>query len=200
MHFDVIPAWRHTPGELSDFFLCYSPLVRFWYIHTAITTDTRIGSPEQLCRWKGLNILPNTIETYWGVKVKVYTTFKLPSKALHKLMTSFNFRTVTPSLPWCHLKTTNSVTFETIRPFRLLLRTGMWKDFHQNISLKVDCYRTGKYNCLRRVLPSFSPESLQAGQWRVKLPKKSLTNWFRNYVRDLKCLKLDKLMAKMLAA
>ena len=55
---------------------------------------------------------------------------------------------LTPSLPWCHFKTTNnSAKFETSQPF-CLLRTGMWKDFHQNaystesrcvIGLKIDC-------------------------------------------------------------
>ena len=40
---------------------------------------------------------------------------------------------LTPSLPWCHLKTTiKSVKFETLQPFCFLFHTGMWKDFHQN--------------------------------------------------------------------
>ena len=40
---------------------------------------------------------------------------------------------LTPSLPWCHLKTTNtSSKSETLKPFCLLFRTGMWKDFHRN--------------------------------------------------------------------
>ena len=33
---------------------------------------------------------------------------------------------LTPSLPWCHLKTTNkSAKFETLKPFSFLFRTGM---------------------------------------------------------------------------
>ena len=40
---------------------------------------------------------------------------------------------LTPSLPWCHLKTTiKSVKFETLKPSSFLFHTGMWKDFHQN--------------------------------------------------------------------
>ena len=40
---------------------------------------------------------------------------------------------LTPSLPWCHLKTTNkSAKSETLKPFCLLFRTGVRKDVHQN--------------------------------------------------------------------
>ena len=40
---------------------------------------------------------------------------------------------LTPSLSWCHLKTTNkSAEFETLNCFCLLFRTGVWKDFHRN--------------------------------------------------------------------
>ena len=40
---------------------------------------------------------------------------------------------LTPSLPWCHLKTTmKSAKFETLQPFCLLFRTGERTDFHQN--------------------------------------------------------------------
>ena len=40
---------------------------------------------------------------------------------------------LTPSLPWCHLKTTNkSVKSETLKPFCFRFCTGMWKDLHQN--------------------------------------------------------------------
>ena len=43
--------------------------------------------------------------------------------------------TLTPSLPWRHLKTTNkSVKSETLKPFCLLFCTGTWRDFHQNTS------------------------------------------------------------------
>ena len=43
---------------------------------------------------------------------------------------------LTPSLPWCHLKTNKqNAKSETLRPFCLLFctgKSGMWKDFHQN--------------------------------------------------------------------
>ena len=40
---------------------------------------------------------------------------------------------LTPSLPWCHLKTTiKSEKFETLKLFCLLFRTGTWKDLYQN--------------------------------------------------------------------
>ena len=43
-------------------------------------------------------------------------------------------RPLTPSLPWCHLKTVHkSVKFETFKLFCLLFCTGMSKDFHQNV-------------------------------------------------------------------
>ena len=43
------------------------------------------------------------------------------------------FVKLTPSLIRCHLKTTNTIgTFETLKHFCLLFRTGMWKGFHQN--------------------------------------------------------------------
>ena len=40
---------------------------------------------------------------------------------------------LTPSLPWCHLKTAiKSAILETLKAFRFLFRTFMWKDFHKN--------------------------------------------------------------------
>ena len=45
----------------------------------------------------------------------------------------FECSLLTPSLPWCHLKPTNTIAkFETLTHFCLLFRTGMWKNFQQN--------------------------------------------------------------------
>ena len=70
----------------------------------------------------------------------------------------------TPSLPWCHFKTTNkSVTLETLNCFCLLFCTGLWKDFHRNTySTESICYGSGKHTVCRHVRASLSPELLQA--------------------------------------
>ena len=74
-------------------------------------------------------------------------------------------RNLTPSLPWCHLKTTNnSVKFQTLKPFSFLFFAPACERINmktQNIESR--CYRTGKYTVCRRVHASFSPEILQAG-------------------------------------
>ena len=70
---------------------------------------------------------------------------------------------LTPSLPRCHLKTTNkSAKCETLYCFCLLFCTGMWKDLHQNTYIESRCHRSGKCAVCSRVHASFSPEILQA--------------------------------------
>ena len=75
--------------------------------------------------------------------------------------------TLTPSLPWCHFKTTNKTTkSETLNRFCLLFRTGMWKDYPKTHSIESWCYRTRKYTVCRRdhaSFTSFSLEIFQAG-------------------------------------
>ena len=67
---------------------------------------------------------------------------------------------LTPSLPCGHLKTTNkNAKFETLKPFLLVFLHWHMKEFSsKRITLKVDCYRSGKYTVCRRVRASFSPE------------------------------------------
>ena len=71
-------------------------------------------------------------------------------------------KTLTPSLPWCHLKATNKrAKFETLRPFRLLIRTGMWTDFFLSkcIALKVDVSQDRKIYCLQARPCIFQPRN-----------------------------------------
>ena len=95
-----------------------------------------------------------------------------------------------PSLPWCHLKTTNkSVKSETFKGFCLLFRTGMWKDFHQNtdsISSSM-CYRTGKYSVDRHVCAVciFQPrnsagwgsEGVNSDYYNIRYSYRPLSSW-----------------------
>ena len=82
--------------------------------------------------------------------------------------------TLTPSLPWCHWETTHkSSKFQTLKPFRLICCTGVWKDLHQkHWKQMLYFYRTGKYIVCRHVRGSFSPEILQFGA------VKGLTKWY----------------------
>ena len=71
---------------------------------------------------------------------------------------------LTPSLPWCHLKTARkSAKFETLKPFSwvFVFLTGMWKDSSKRLALKTRCVR-GPENMLF-TSASFSWEILQAG-------------------------------------
>ena len=83
----------------------------------------------------------------------------LDFKAIHLT----TFWSLTPSLPWCHLKMANeNAKFETLKPSCFLFCTGMWKDFHQNIYHWKHILKAGKY-AFRCIRTSFSPEVLQAG-------------------------------------
>ena len=70
---------------------------------------------------------------------------------------------LTPSLPWCHFKTTNKrAKCETLKLFffflLLLFGPGFGKDFHQNAShWKEMCYRTGKCIVFEASLCIFQP-------------------------------------------
>ena len=77
-----------------------------------------------------------------------------------------NVTDLTPSLPWCHFKTTNKSTkFETLNCFclKFFLALACGKIFIKTRSIQSRCYRTGKYTVYRRDRASFSPEILQAG-------------------------------------
>ena len=65
-------------------------------------------------------------------------------------------KTVTPSLPWRHLKkTSNSGKFQTFKPFCCLCCTGVWKDNDENAKRWNKCYRTRKYTVCRHFSPNF---------------------------------------------
>ena len=56
------------------------------------------------------------------------------SSLLMRIQSFRRFSLLTPSLPWCHLKTTNkSAKFEILKPFRFIFWSGTWVDFHQNV-------------------------------------------------------------------
>lgn len=76
-----------------------------------------------------------------------------------------NRNILTPSLPWCHSKTTiKSVKDETIMPFCFLLAWACERNFTTTHSIQSRCtYIPGKYTVCRRVRPSFKPEILVAG-------------------------------------
>jgi len=67
---------------------------------------------------------------------------------------------LTPSLPWCHVKTTDkSAKFETLKPLWFPFRQGMWTDFHQNAQhSKQMCYMWPENGLILRCV-----EVLQAG-------------------------------------
>ena len=78
-----------------------------------------------------------------GIQLNVWE--RLPENLAKHMQTismlTYIFTKLTPSLPRCHLKTTNA-SEKSEKPFCLLFFffcTGMSKDFHQNeITLKVD--------------------------------------------------------------
>ena len=83
--------------------------------------------------------------------------------------------TLTPSLPWCHFKTTNKCAkFETFKLFCLSFfffflggggggALACERIFFKTHSTESRCYRTGNYTVYRHVPASFSLESVQAG-------------------------------------
>ena len=69
---------------------------------------------------------------------------------------------LTPSLPWCHLKTTNkSAKFQTVSVVFHTLSCE--RTFIETQSSESRCYRSEKYTVCRHVRASFNPEILQAG-------------------------------------
>ena len=73
-------------------------------------------------------------------------------------------RPLTPSLPWCHLKTTNEIAkFETFEPLCLSSFLAVKGFSSIREALKVDVMGPEKNTVCRRVRASFSPEMLQAG-------------------------------------
>ena len=77
----------------------------------------------------------------------VHFSISFPVGNKHQKCTQSPYLLLTPSMPWCHLKTTNkSMKFETLKPFCFLFCNGMWKNFHQNAQhWKYIRYKTGNY-------------------------------------------------------
>ena len=101
-------------------------------------------------------------------------------------MPGLSASSLTTSLLWCHLKTTNeSAKFETLTCFCLIFRSVMRKDFSSKHSTesRCSCYRSGKYTVCRRVRASFSPEMLQAGD--VKGLRRPLKQTIKNAICKL---------------
>ena len=97
----------------------------------------------------------------------------------------------TPSLPWCHLKTT-SVKSETLQGFCLLFHTCMWKDFHQlhstdSISSSM-YYRARKSPVCRHVcavcifqprnFAGWGSEGVNSDYYNIKQSHRPLSSWY----------------------
>ena len=67
---------------------------------------------------------------------------------------------LTPSLSWCHRRTTNKCAkFEIVKPLSFLFRVSKWTDFDQNAQhWKQICYRAENILLCRRAHAHFSPE------------------------------------------
>ena len=71
---------------------------------------------------------------------------------------------LTPSVPWCYLKTANkSAKFETLNCFCRIFTLSCKRIFIETHSIESRCYRSGKDTVCRRVRVSFNPKMLQAG-------------------------------------
>ena len=75
---------------------------------------------------------------------------------------------LTPSLPWCHLKTTHeSAQFETFKPFCFLFGAGRWKDFHTTHSTESRCVIGPENTLFAGVCMHLSARKFyRLGQWR----------------------------------
>ena len=115
-----------------------------------------------------LYLLPSTKPAYVDPAGKaVFITGEIftVGRVLTSVMPQKAILSLSPSLPCYHLKTTNenanSDTLNTVlSSFSYWHVRGFFIKTH---TLKVDCYRTGKYTLCRRVRAYSSPEILQAG-------------------------------------
>ena len=72
---------------------------------------------------------------------------------------------LTPSLPWCHLKTTNkSAKLEILQLFCFLFRSGFGEDFHQNSLHWKEMLQDWKIDCFWSA--SGARKFYRLGQWR----------------------------------
>ena len=99
-------------------------------------------------------------------------------------------RSLTPSLPWCHFKTTNkSAKFETIKPFCLLLSHWYVKGSPpKRIALKVDLLQDKKIDWLQARLYTFQPGNFTGwGSEGVKLVNSGRMFWKHWPTSSTKC-------------
>ena len=95
-----------------------------------------IHCPVQRVSWRELT---------WVVCSAMSFRIPLIDNGLQELdsLSTMEAMALTPSMPWCHLKTAiKSAKFETLKPLRFLFHTGMWKDFiktRSSIERKMYC-------------------------------------------------------------
>ena len=86
--------------------------------------------------WVQVQCCLMSTETVWTIRDGEPWT---ATSTFTQLLSSCNTRhgelpPLTPSLPWCHLKTTTKrAKFKTFKPLCVIFRTGMWKGFRHNV-------------------------------------------------------------------
>ena len=89
-------------------------------LYRSMTTDKRTGSSEQLCGWKGPNVLLNTIETCLGINTRICTPFNPPVHSAYRKLFSFFKNPNTPTV-----QSQNSLCFQSRLEFRCTFTTRM---------------------------------------------------------------------------
>ena len=110
----------------------------------------------------------------------------------------------TPSLPVCHLKTTDkSAKFETLQPFCFFLSFAppCERGFIQTHGTESRCYRTGKIYCLQACPPIFQPGKFTGwgneGVQLMPLDGKAWACFSMSLLNSFKCqLAVSRLFAK----
>ena len=119
-------------------------------------------APEHFLFWFFVHV---SVQRFSRSHRKLCQHYQTPTKDsfIHSFIHSFIPICLTPSLPWCHLKTTSKCAkLKTFKPFVSLFALhvkGLWS---QRIQLKAGV--TGPEQTVwRRVIASFYPEILPAG-------------------------------------
>ena len=103
--------------------------------------------------WSYLNAASNIL---LNIKENVHNKVKILRQKIHDLP-------LTPSLPWCHLKTTIKVrNLKALSLFVFFFTLACERIFIKTHSIENRSCRTVKYTVCRRIRASFSPVVLQA--------------------------------------